>query len=218
MRLRVGIIGVSGYGGGEALRLCAAHPAFELVYAGGESSVGQRLGERYPGLGKLGELVIEKWDPAGLPKLDVLFASLPTGQSKEPLSRVAASTRIVDIGGDHRYVDGWTYGLADVGPTRSRARRGSPIPVAFPRRRWQHLRRFSPNADRAASDHHRRQDRRQRRGPRRRRVGDGYGEVNEDLSPYGLLKHVHMPEIAKTIDGCRGRNRKGWCSRRIWCR
>ena len=74
MRLRVGIIGASGYGGGEALRLCAAHPAFELVYAGGESSVGQRLGERYPGLGKLGELTIEKWDPTVLPKLDVLFA------------------------------------------------------------------------------------------------------------------------------------------------
>jgi N-acetyl-gamma-glutamyl-phosphate reductase len=80
MKLKVGIIGVSGYGGGEALRLCATHPAFELVYAGGESSSGQRLAERYPGLGKIGDLVIEKWDPAALPKLDVLFASLPTGQ------------------------------------------------------------------------------------------------------------------------------------------
>jgi N-acetyl-gamma-glutamyl-phosphate reductase len=28
---------------------------------------------------KLAELVIEKWDPVTLPKLDVLFASLPTG-------------------------------------------------------------------------------------------------------------------------------------------
>jgi ATP-dependent Clp protease ATP-binding subunit ClpC len=30
-RIRVGIVGVSGYGGGEALRLCAAHPSFEVV-------------------------------------------------------------------------------------------------------------------------------------------------------------------------------------------
>src|SRR6185369_16822148 len=117
MSIRVGIVGVSGYGGGEALRLCATHPAFELVYAAGESSAGQKLVDRFPGIvGKLGELVIQKWDPADLPNLDVLFASLPTGESKEPLARVPASTRIVDIGGDHRYADGWTYGLADVFP------------------------------------------------------------------------------------------------------
>ena len=29
MSIRVGIVGVSGYGGGEVLRLCATHPAFE---------------------------------------------------------------------------------------------------------------------------------------------------------------------------------------------
>src|SRR5438093_7635147 len=114
MAIRVGIVGVSGYGGGEVLRLCAGHPEFEVVYVAGEASAGQKLSERFPGIGKLGELSIEKWEPERLPKLDLLFASLPTGQSKEPLSRVDTSTRVVDIGGDHRYVDGWTYGLADV--------------------------------------------------------------------------------------------------------
>src|SRR5262245_64607571 len=118
MTLRVGIVGVSGYGGGEVLRLCAVHPSFDLVYVAGESSAGQRLGERFPGIGRLDELTIEKWDPAKLPKLELLFASLPTGQSKEPLSRVATHTRIVDIGGDHRFVEGWTYGLADVWPEK----------------------------------------------------------------------------------------------------
>src|SRR5689334_19523813 len=110
MSIRVGIVGISGYGGGEALRLCAGHPQFEVVYAAGESSAGQKLIERFPGLAsRLGNLVIEKWDPAVLPEVDLLFASLPTGQSKESLARVAAKTRIVDIGGDHRFVEGWTY-------------------------------------------------------------------------------------------------------------
>src|SRR5262245_29109823 len=112
-KFRAGIVGVSGYGGGEALRLLAGHPNFDLVYAAGEGSAGQKLVERFPGIGRLGELTIEKWDPAGLPKLDLLIASLPTGESKSGLARVPASTKIVDIGGDHRYVDGWTYGLAD---------------------------------------------------------------------------------------------------------
>ncbi|MCA1648343.1 MAG: hypothetical protein LC797_23755 [Chloroflexi bacterium] len=50
-RKRIGVVGVSGYGGGEILRLCAQHPAVEVVYAAGESSAGQRLGSRYPGPG-----------------------------------------------------------------------------------------------------------------------------------------------------------------------
>ena len=37
MSIRVGIVGISGFGGGEALRLVASHPSFELVYAAGES-------------------------------------------------------------------------------------------------------------------------------------------------------------------------------------
>src|SRR5438270_7281957 len=109
----VGIVGVSGYGGGEALRLVATHPNFRLAYAAGESSAGSKLVEKFPGIGSaLGDLVIQKFDPANLPKLDVLFASLPTGESKAALAAVPRETRIVDIGGDHRFVDGWTYGLA----------------------------------------------------------------------------------------------------------
>src|SRR3954463_14334372 len=117
MSIRVGIVGVSGYGGGEALRICAAHPEFEVAYVAGESSAGQKLGERFPSLsGKLADLVIARWDPASVAGLDVLFASLPTGESKDALAKVAAGVKIVDIGGDHRFVDGWTYGLADAWP------------------------------------------------------------------------------------------------------
>ena len=35
MSIRIGIVGVSGYGGGEVLRICATHPTFELVYVAG---------------------------------------------------------------------------------------------------------------------------------------------------------------------------------------
>src|SRR5437016_1632024 len=108
MSIRVGIVGVSGYGGGEALRICASHAEFEVAYVAGESSAGQRLGDRFPGLsGKLAELVISKWNSAEVAGLDVLFASLPTGESKEPLAKVPAKVKVIDIGGDHRFVEGW---------------------------------------------------------------------------------------------------------------
>ena len=35
----------------------------------------------------------------------------------------------------------------------------------------------------------------------------GYAESNENLLPYGLLEHVHMPEIAKTIERLSGGQR-----------
>jgi N-acetyl-gamma-glutamyl-phosphate reductase len=135
MSIRVGIVGVSGTAAARRCGLIAAHPTFELTYVAGEASAGQKLGERFPGLsGKLAELVIQKWEPAAV-KVDVLFASLPTGESKEPLAQVSKSTKIVDIGGDHRYLEG-----LDVRPGRHLAdeisgSRASRTPVASPPRR-----------------------------------------------------------------------------------
>ncbi|CVI62624.1 hypothetical protein AGR7A_pAt10023 [Agrobacterium deltaense NCPPB 1641] len=65
MKIRAGIVGISGFGGGEAMRLIAGHPSFELVYAAGEGSAGSMLVERFPGVpARLADLVIDKWDPA----------------------------------------------------------------------------------------------------------------------------------------------------------
>ena len=115
------------------MRLVASHPSFELIYAAGEGSAGSRLVDRFPGVpAKLTELVIEKWDPATLPKLDVLFASLPTGTSADALARVPKDVKIVDIGGDHRYVAGWAYGLADVWPGQIEGQTRVANPGCFP--------------------------------------------------------------------------------------
>src|SRR5438105_13778007 len=81
-RKRIGVVGVSGYGGGEILRLCALHPAVQVVYAAGETSAGQRLGSRFPGLGgALADLTIQAFDPRNLPDLDLLLLCMPTGAS-----------------------------------------------------------------------------------------------------------------------------------------
>ncbi|MGD0462390.1 MAG: N-acetyl-gamma-glutamyl-phosphate reductase [Tepidisphaeraceae bacterium] len=203
MSIRVGIAGVSGYGGGELLRLCAGHPAFDVVYAAGESSAGQKLVERFPGMPpKLAELVIQKWEPAALPKLDLLFASLPTGQSRAALASVPKGVKIVDVGGDHRYVEGWTYGLADVWPEkiRSATRVANPgcyasaaLAAIVPLVAGKMVNLQSAiiidgktgvsGAGRGGLD-----------------SKFGYGEVNEDTSAYGLVNHPHVPEITATAN------------------
>lgn len=211
MSIKVGIVGVSGYGGGEALRICAAHPTFEVVYAAGESSAGAKLVERFPGIApKLANLVIQKWDPTSLPQLDVLFASLPTGESKEALARVPASTKIVDIGGDHRYVEGWTYGMADVWPEEIRGKSRIANPGCYPVATLTALapllveRLIDPSniivdAKTGVSGAGRGGDQK----------GFGFAEINEDLMAYGLLKHTHMPEITATISKIAGTSSNG---------
>ncbi|NMJ39848.1 N-acetyl-gamma-glutamyl-phosphate reductase [Roseomonas sp. JC162] len=211
MTLRVGIVGISGFGGGEALRLVAAHPSFELVYAAGEGSAGSLLMDRFPGVPpRLAGLVIEKWDPATLPQLDLLFASLPTGRSAEALARIPQEVKIVDIGGDHRYAEGWAYGLADVWPDRIAGHTRIANPGCFPAAVLTTLAPLLANrlidpgniiidaktgisgAGRGGADSR-----------------FGYAESNENLVPYGLLQHVHMPEMAKTIERLSGGSAAG---------
>jgi N-acetyl-gamma-glutamyl-phosphate reductase len=199
MSIRVGIVGVSGYGGGEVLRLCATHPAFEVVYVAGESSAGSRLIEKFPGIGRLGELTISKWDPAALPKLDVLFASLPSGESKDALARVPASVKIVDIGGDHRFVEGWTYGLADVWPDQIRTSTRISNPGCYPSATLAALAPLAASKMIAPAGII--IDAKSGVSGAGRGGGStfGYAEVNEDVSAYGLLKHAHVPEMTKAI-------------------
>lgn len=211
MSLRVGIVGISGFGGGEALRLIAGHPAFDLVYAAGESTAGRRLVERFPGVpARLADLMIEAWDPASLPALDVLFASLPTGRSAEALARVPASVKIVDIGGDHRYAEGWAYGLADIWPDRIAGHSRIANPGCFPAAT---LTALAPLLSAGLIEPgHIVIDAKTGISGAGRGGGDsrfGYAESNENLVPYGLLHHVHMPEIAATIEGLSGGSAAG---------
>ncbi|GGG81652.1 N-acetyl-gamma-glutamyl-phosphate reductase [Salipiger pallidus] len=206
MSIRVGIVGISGFGGGEALRLIAAHPEFELVFAAGSGSAGSRLADRFPGVPpKLAALRIAPWDPETLPDLDVLFASLPTGASAEALAKVPSRVKIVDIGGDHRYAPGWTYGLADVWPDRIAGQSRIANPGCFPAATLNTL------APLLSAGLIRPEgiiiDAKTGISGAGRGGGDsrfGYADSNETLQPYGLLQHTHMPEMARTIEGFGG--------------
>lgn len=211
MTIRVGIVGISGFGGGEALRLVAGHPSFELVYAAGEGSAGSLLADRFPGVPpRLAGLVIEKWDPASLPPLDLLFASLPTGRSAEALARIPKEVKIVDIGGDHRYAEGWAYGLADVWPDRIGGHTRIANPGCFPA---AVLTTLAPLlANRLVEPGNIIIDAKTGISGAGRGGADsrfGYAETNENLLPYGLLQHVHMPEMAKTIERLSGGSAAG---------
>jgi N-acetyl-gamma-glutamyl-phosphate reductase len=200
-RRRVGVVGVSGYGGGEILRLCARHPEVEVVYAAGESSAGQRLGSRYPGLdGALSDLTIQAFDPRDLPSLDLLFLSLPTGQSVTAAKALPPDLKVIDVGGDHRFVDGWTYGLTEVtGPGTIAATNRVADPGCFPAAA---LLALAPLVHRGLVEATGIiVDAKTGISGAGRGGGStfGYAEVNEDVAAYNLFKHAHTPEMREAV-------------------
>ncbi|MFN0159660.1 MAG: N-acetyl-gamma-glutamyl-phosphate reductase [Burkholderiales bacterium] len=201
--MKIGIVGVSGFGGSELLRLVASHPSFELAWVGGESTAGQRLDARFPALSghAAGALVIEAFVPEKVGHLDLLFASLPTGKTREPLARVPAKVRIVDVGGDHRFVDGWTYGLTELPGQRAAIRATTRLanPGCFPAASLLPLAPLLKeglietegiviDAKSGVT------------GTGRGGASDfGYVETSEDMFAYGLVAHPHVPEMEKAL-------------------
>jgi N-acetyl-gamma-glutamyl-phosphate reductase len=207
--MKIGIVGVSGYGGAELLRLAAGHPSFELAYVGGESTAGQALAQRFPALAgdPAGKLVIEPFVPERIAGIELLFASLPTGKSREPLAKVAKDIRIVDVGGDHRFAAGWTYGLTELPGQREKIRGAKRLanPGCYPAAALLALAPLVKegliepegiviDAKSGVT------------GTGRGGASDfGYAETNEDLFAYGLEAHPHVPEMEQALAQVAGR-------------
>jgi len=201
--MKIGIIGISGFGGGELMRLVLAHPTFQLAYAAGESTAGQKVAQRYPVLEghPAGDVVIQPFEPEKLGGLDLLFASLPTGKSREPLARVPSSVKIVDVGGDHRFVEGWTYGLTEMPGQRDRIRKATRLanPGCYPAATLLALaplvKEGLVETEGIVVDAKSGVTGTGRGGA----SGFGYVETSEDLFAYGLESHPHVPEIEQAL-------------------
>src|SRR4051794_23066431 len=109
--MRVGIIGASGYTGAELLRLCAAHPEFEVVYATADTSAGRRAAEVHPSVAAAyPDLVFETYDPASTENLDLAFLALPHGASQTIVPDLRKRVpKIVDLAADFRLRDASLY-------------------------------------------------------------------------------------------------------------
>ena len=200
---RVGIMGVNGYGGSELLRLCAAHPGFEVVKTYGESTAGQSLAQRFPSLRSkpLGDVMIDRFVPEELSGVDLLFASLPSGQSREPLSKVPASVKVLDVGGDHRFVEGWEFGLTELPGAQERIAASSRVANPGCYSAATILALAPLVAGGLIETEGIIVDAKSGISGAGRGGGGGFGfsDTNEDVVPYGLTKHAHVPEIKEAL-------------------
>ncbi len=110
-KIRVGILGATGYAGIELVRLLLSHPETEITYIVSNSYVGKKISEVYPHLRCVFDMECSGLDVAmAKEKCDVVFTALPHGASKEVIPDLYnAGLRIIDLSGDFRYDDVKVY-------------------------------------------------------------------------------------------------------------
>jgi N-acetyl-gamma-glutamyl-phosphate reductase len=124
----VAVAGATGYAGGEALRILAAHPDFDITCVAGHSSVGESMAKHMPHVPQLANLVVEDTTPEVLNGHDVIILALPHGASGKLASKLDPNAVVVDLGADHRleeqaawdefyggdFYEHWTYGMPEL--------------------------------------------------------------------------------------------------------
>ena len=104
----VSIVGGSGYGGGELLRLLLAHPQVEVQQVTSRSHLGEYVYQVHPNLRKRTQLKFS--DPSQLESVDVLFLAQPHGQAQHNIEKYAKfAPKIIDLSADFRLRDAAFY-------------------------------------------------------------------------------------------------------------
>lgn len=101
--LKVGIIGASGYGGGELLRWLQSHPEAKVVAATSKTYAGQPAGAAFGGLAK-SDLIFADDDLGAVQGCDVVFLAAGDSASMcmaEPL--LDAGCKVIDLGACFRF-------------------------------------------------------------------------------------------------------------------
>ncbi|HYK96966.1 MAG TPA: N-acetyl-gamma-glutamyl-phosphate reductase [Candidatus Acidoferrales bacterium] len=213
MAVKVAIVGVTGYAGGELARLLLRHPEARLVAAVARSHQGEALRDVQPNLhGAPDSLRIG--DDVG--DAEVVFTALPAGEAaKQAPAWLKEGRAVIDIGSDFRLrdpkaYDKWyryahpspellkdaVYGATELTRAKLRGARVVANPGCYP---IATLLALAPalRAKLIADD----------------LIVDGktgvsgaghtvdeaylYGTIDESVRPYGVPSHRHTPEIAQ---------------------
>jgi N-acetyl-gamma-glutamyl-phosphate/LysW-gamma-L-alpha-aminoadipyl-6-phosphate reductase len=108
--IKAGILGGSGYGGSELLRLLLFHPGVEIKLVTANEHAGKRVDAVHPNLAKLTELSFAPSNEEHqFGELDCVFLALPHGQAMELVPKLPANVKIIDLSGDFRLNDGEVF-------------------------------------------------------------------------------------------------------------
>lgn len=109
-KIKVSIVGITGYTGTELLRCLLQHDHVEIKYLVSRQHDGTPLSELFPRLGHIEGLTITKTDHETIANdSDVVFLCLPHKAAQEVVPTFLGKTKVIDFSADFRLNDQKTY-------------------------------------------------------------------------------------------------------------
>jgi N-acetyl-gamma-glutamyl-phosphate reductase len=223
---KVGIIGASGYTGGELLRLLSGHPGIEVAWATSRTYAGRGVSEAFPYLDGFTNVVFEEPSLEAVPAgVEAVLVALPHTEAMGAVpALLEKGIKVVDLSADFRLDDAgvyaeWygsghtapelltegTYGLTEWYRERIASSRLVANPGCYP---TAALLALLPLVKRdLVEDGQIVIDAKSGisgagRKPKRNIL---YTEANEGLTPYLAGRHRHIPEIRQELGKAAGR-------------
>ena len=220
MKIKAGIIGATGYAGGELVRILSRHPEVEIVWYGSRSYIDQKYADVYR---NMFEIVDAKCLDDNMEELaeraDVIFTATPQGFCASMMSEeILSKTKIVDLSADFRikdvktyekwygiehkspqFIEEAVYGLCEVNREQIKGARliANPgcyttcsILTAYPLAKEGMIDMSTLIVDAKSGTSG---------AGRGAKVPNLYCEVNENIKAYGVASHRHTPEIEEQL-------------------
>ncbi|WP_334175522.1 N-acetyl-gamma-glutamyl-phosphate reductase [Pseudoxanthobacter sp.] len=111
-KIKVAVLGASGYTGSELVRLLLRHPAVEIVALSADSKAGRTMAEVFAQFTPFALPRLVKIDEIDLAGVDVVFCGLPHATTQVVLKKLLAdkpSLKVIDLSADFRLSDPAAY-------------------------------------------------------------------------------------------------------------
>ena len=223
--IKVGIIGATGYAGGELVRLLLGHKEAEIVWYGSRSYVDQSYASIYQNMFQLVDAKCMDDNMEALAdQADVIFTATPQGLCASLINEdILSKTKIVDLSADFRlknvkiyeewykighkapqYIDEAVYGLCEINREKVKDARLVANPGCYPTCStlsiYPLLKENLIDPSSIIID--------AKSGTsgagRGAKTDNLFCEVNENMKAYGVANHRHTPEIEEQLSYAAG--------------
>ena len=223
--IKAGIIGATGYAGGELVRILSGHPDVEIVWYGSRSYIDQKYADVYRNMFRIVDAACMDDNMEELAEeADVIFTATPQGFCASVISEeILSRTRIVDLSADFRikdvktyekwygiehkspqFIEEAVYGLCEVNREDVKSARlvANPgcyttcsILTAYPLSKEGLIDMNTLIVDAKSGTSG---------AGRGAKVPNLFCEVNENMKAYGVTTHRHTPEIEEQLSYASG--------------
>ncbi|MEC5292851.1 N-acetyl-gamma-glutamyl-phosphate reductase [Aurantimonas sp. C2-6-R+9] len=225
-KIRIGVLGASGYTGADLVRLAARHPAMEIAVLTANSHAGKPMREVFRHLSHIDLPDLVTIEDAPWNEVDAVFCGLPHGTTQaitKDIFEKHPKTKIIDMSADFRLRDPavykeWygldhmatdiqgeaVYGLTELNRDALREARLIACPGCYPTAVLLALVPLAKAAMIDVSDIVIDAKSGVSGAGRSLKENTLFCEAGEGLSPYAVGKHRHMAEIEQEIGAAAG--------------